>query len=113
MGAYEFGECGPSPDQFLRGDSNGDGNVDISDAVRILSWLFLGGAAPGCAATANTNGDEAADISDAVYLLGYLFLGGPTPVAPFPDCGPGHLLADEEMGCERPPESCPSAVAVR
>jgi hypothetical protein len=100
---------------FRRGDCNDDGGVDISDAVCILSWLFLGGPAPGsgpepgsgsgCSAVADTNGNGSADISDAVYLLDYLFKGGPEPVAPFPDCGPGSLPADQGM-CETPPANC-------
>jgi hypothetical protein len=94
-----------APD-FRRGDCNDDGDVDISDASCILGWLFLGGEEPGCIAVVNTNGDSAPDVSDAVYLLSFLFSGGPPPVAPFFDCGPGLLAADEALGCETPPESC-------
>ncbi len=92
--------------QFLRGDCNDDGKVDISDAICILSWLFLGNAAPGCVAVANTNGDSDTDLSDAVYVLSHLFLGGAQPLAPYPECGPGELAADEELGCETPPPNC-------
>jgi hypothetical protein len=95
--------------RFVRGDCNDDGNVDISDALCTLNWLFLGGATPGCLAATNTNGDAAVDLSDAVYLLGYLFLGGPAPVLPFPACGPGLLATDGEMGCETPPGSASCA----
>jgi hypothetical protein len=97
----------PSPPRlvFVRGDSNDDGHVDISDAVCVLNWLFLGAPESGCVAATNTNGDETADISDAVYLLGHLFLGGAAPVPPFPDCGPGTLPADEAT-CDTPPGSC-------
>ena len=89
--------------EFLRADCNDDGGVDISDAVCTLEWLFLGRAEPGCVAATNTNGDEAVDVSDPVSLLGFLFLGGPAPVDPFPDCGPGALTADEQLGCANPP----------
>jgi hypothetical protein len=92
--------------RFIRGDATGDGKVDISDAVRILSGLFLGGDAPSCVAASNTNGDDGADISDAVYLLGYLFLGGPSPVNPFPGCGLGVLPVDEAMKCTEPTVTC-------
>lgn len=51
----------------------------------------------------NTNGDGAANITDATYLLNHLFAGSPPPVAPFPDCGPGTLPADAELGCANPP----------
>ena len=90
---------------FRRSDCNDDGTVDISDAVCTLEWLFLGGDAPSCVASANTNGDGQVDLSDPVSLLNHLFLGGPPPVAPFPKCGPGSPT-DEEIGCERF-ERCP------
>ena len=51
----------PPPDPvFRRGDSNGDGDVNISDPVHILNWLFAGGPAPKCLASANANGDNIA-----------------------------------------------------
>ncbi len=52
----------------------------------------------------NTNGDDDVNIADPVFLLNFLFAGGPVPVAPFPDCGPGMLPADEELGCVNPPD---------
>ena len=89
---------------FVRGDCNSDGTVNISDATCILNWLFAGQADPGCVAAMNTTGDDAANISDATYLLNHLFSEGPAPVAPFPDCGPGALPADAELGCANPPD---------
>ncbi|MGQ9592457.1 MAG: dockerin type I domain-containing protein [Planctomycetota bacterium] len=64
------------------GDANGDGSLDISDAVWTLTYLFAGGAPPASMQAADTNGDGKLDISDPIYLLGYLFLGGPPPVCP-------------------------------
>ncbi len=93
------------PTSFRRGDCNDDGDVNISDAVCALNWLFLGAPDPGCIAATNTNGDAAVDISDATFLLNHLFLGGAAPVSPYPDCGPGTFPADRES-CETPPESC-------
>jgi len=90
---------------FRRGDCNDDGTVDISDAVCILTWLFLGGATPGCVAATDTNGDAGSDISDATFVLNHLFLGGLAPVMPYPDCGPGALPTDEAT-CEAPPNRC-------
>ena len=66
---------------LLRGDCNGDGGADLSDAICALEWLFLGSAKPDCAAALDTNGDGSADISDPVALLGHLFLGGAFEVA--------------------------------
>jgi hypothetical protein len=60
-------------------DGNNDGNLDISDPVFHLNFLFGGGAAPGCNQTMDFNGDLAVDISDAVSALNYLFLSGTPP----------------------------------
>lgn len=91
----------PAP-SFLRGDCNGDGAVNVSDAVCGLNWLFAGATEPGCVAAVNTNGDDAVNLADSVSTLNFLFAGGPEPLDPFPDCGPGTSLADEALGCTNP-----------
>ncbi len=86
--------------QFRRGDANDDGSVQISDAVFLLSYLFIPGSDdPPCFSAADPNDDGSVQISDAVYLLSYLFVpSSPPPPAPFPDCGvegtPDGLLCD-------------------
>jgi hypothetical protein len=92
---------------FLRGDSNCDGRLDLSDAVFTLGWLFLGGRMPCCIAAVDVNGDAAVDLSDPVYGLNHLFSGGPAPLAPFPDCGFGELESDAGLGCSKAAEGCP------
>mgnify|MGYP001494219309 FL=1 len=59
---------------FIRGDSNGDGEVNISDAQHCLQWLFLAGSEPECLAAADTNDDEGIDITDPIRTLEFLFL---------------------------------------
>lgn len=73
---------------FLRGDTNNDGKVDISDGIFLLNHLFLGGERWVCDPAANANDDGSTDLSDAVYVFNHLFLGGPALPAPFPECGP-------------------------
>ena len=51
----------------------------------------------------NTNGDDDVNITDPVSLLNFLFSDGSAPAAPYPDCGPGMLPADPELGCANPP----------
>ncbi len=65
---------------FVRGEINGDGVIDISDAISILDFLFGGGDAPDVIDAADTNSDGKVDLSDAVFLLEFLFLGGARPV---------------------------------
>jgi hypothetical protein len=73
---------------FTRGDCNGDGVLDISDALKSLQILFLGDEPSDCLASCDSNGDRSVDISDAIHGLSFLFLGGSRPPAPFPECGP-------------------------
>src|SRR5262245_60632949 len=76
-----------SPFAFENGDTNGDWDLDLSDAVHLLSFLYAGGPAPAPVAcggleglqNGDTNGDGTIDLSDGVYLLRYLFQGGRRP----------------------------------
>ncbi|MEM7232611.1 MAG: hypothetical protein AAF517_10575, partial [Planctomycetota bacterium] len=61
---------------FLRGDANSDGVVDLSDGVRILSFLFLGSQAPSCLAAADADDNDQVALTDSIVLFNYLFLGG-------------------------------------
>lgn len=70
---------------FLRADANLDGAVNISDAIRILGYLF-DAQATGCLLAFDANDDDSVDIADAIAVLGYLFGGGPLP-APTGACG--------------------------
>lgn len=85
---------------FIRGDSNGDQGLDLSDAINLLIHLFSSGALD-CREAGNTNADTALDLSDAVFLLSYLFSNGPAPAAPFPSCGNDPINLD----CSDP--TCP------
>ena len=102
---YE-GTAIPTAGPFLRGDSNLDGQVDISDPTFTLNWLFLGGPMPGCMANADTSQDGAIDISDPTFVLNHLFLGGPAIPAPYPECGLSEDPRDVELGCESADDSC-------
>ena len=57
-----------------RGDINHDKELDVSDVVNILGYLFMGEKA-NCIPAGYVNSDNQMDVSDAVYLLSYLFLG--------------------------------------
>ncbi len=83
---------------FRRGDSNQDSNVDLSDGIQTLSWLFLGSPTPGCLDAADSNDDGQADIADAIFSFTFLFLGGPPPADPGPlDCGTDPTL--DRLSC--------------
>jgi hypothetical protein len=61
------------------GDANGDGQINISDVVFLINYLFIGGPAPLPLSAGDTNGDCMVDIADVVYLINYLFSGGTAP----------------------------------
>ena len=82
---------------LLRGDANADGNVDVSDALVTLNYLFFGSDEPACLDAADANDSGEVDISDPIFLLGALFLGGDPVPPPFPDCGPDP--SGDALGC--------------
>jgi len=87
---------------FRRGDGNGDGKVDIADAIYTLSYLFAGGGTPPCPDALDANDDGSIDIADAIQVLSYLFAGAelPQPV----ECGEDPT-ADDLSACDYP--ACP------
>ena len=88
---------------FQRGDANADSAVNISDAVSILGYLFLGNEQIPCVDAADTNDSDEVDISDAVWLLQFLFLGAAAPPPPFGEC---YYDAPDALTCECYPTAC-------
>jgi hypothetical protein len=64
---------------YLLGDANGDGNINVSDVVYLINYLFIGGPAPDPIARGDVNRDNFVNVTDVVYLINYLFIGGPSP----------------------------------
>lgn len=87
------GMAGPD---FIRGDANTDGVVDISDGLFIAWWFFGLGPAGTCEDAADANGNGQLDtMMDPLTVLNFLFVAGAPPVAPFPMCGSAPAL----VGC--------------
>lgn len=73
------------PCQGRCGDANYDGSVNVSDAIYIINYVFMGGEAPQpLTSCGDTNQDPGLNISDAVYLINFVFIGGGPPH----DCHP-------------------------
>jgi hypothetical protein len=70
---------------FICGDTNDDDDVNIGDAVFLISYVFKGGPAPDPECVGDANGDGDPNVGDAVYLIAYVFKGGPPAVE---DCCP-------------------------
>ena len=88
----------PHNTSFLRGDSNDDGSVDVSDAVAVLGYLFQGGNAPYCADAADANDDGSVDIGDSIVILRSLFQGSARIRPPYPRAG--YDRTPDELDCD-------------
>ena len=86
---------------FIRGDADGNGEVNLTNAVRTLNYLFRSGGDPGCLAAADADDNAEVAITDAIVVLGSLFLGrGPLP-APYPACG--SEVGPVDLACGKSP----------
>ncbi|MEM7260342.1 MAG: hypothetical protein AAF488_00025 [Planctomycetota bacterium] len=82
---------------FVRGDCDDNAEVDLTDVVFELEYLFTDGSAPGCADACDLNDDGALDLADPIYLATFLFFGGSAPPQPT-TCGSD--LTDDGLGCD-------------
>ena len=102
----------PAGPRIVRGDSNSDGSINLTDGVTPLLYLFSGGDAPACMDSADANDTGAIEITDAIIIFGWLFTGGNAPAPPGPT-SPGYLssdcgedLSEDGIGCERSAVVC-------
>lgn len=82
---------------FVRGNSDAQGAINVSVAIFALAFLFVGGTPPPCLDAADANDDGDLDISDGVRVLVFLFAGEAPPPSPFPDCGTDET--EDAMDC--------------
>ena len=72
-----------------RGDVDDNGTMQLTDAVRVLGFLFRGGGGLPCAEAADADDNGVVQLADAVRILTFLFAGGAAIPAPGPEnCGP-------------------------
>ena len=73
--------------EFVRGDANSDGAINLADVTYITDWVYLSGSEPTCIEACDVQDDGNVDAADAVYLAAHLFSSGSPPAAPFSSCG--------------------------
>lgn len=86
IAVFETLKTGGACCRGIRGDIDYDPNdqINISDLVALVDFMFQGGPPPICVGEANISGDgeggsEPWGIDDLVYLVDYMFNGGPAP----------------------------------
>jgi hypothetical protein len=90
-------KANPGGRLFIRGDADGSGEIDVSDAIAILGYLFLGEEPGSCLDARDVNDNGVVDVTDPVYGLNHQFLGGAPPPPPFPQSGSDPT--DDELDC--------------
>ena len=95
-------QIAPTSMSFVRGDTNSDGQLNVSDPIGTLGVLFQGSQAI-CLASHDSNDDEAVNVGDIIFSLNYIFSTGEQPSAPFIFCGDdptgGLLSCDGAVTC--------------
>ena len=72
----------PGVQYYKWGDANGDGAVNVGDAVFIIIYVFKGGQPPVPLAAGDANCDGLTNVGDAVFVIIFVFQGGPEPHCP-------------------------------
>jgi len=85
--------------QFLRGDANRDGKVNMSDPIAVLDRLFKGGGELACEDAADADDSGKVNLTDAVIVLDFLFKSGPSPAPP--TGSPGQDPTPDGLGCSQ------------
>ncbi|UCB53482.1 MAG: dockerin type I repeat-containing protein, partial [Candidatus Zixiibacteriota bacterium] len=67
---------------FLCGDANADGAIDVGDIVTLVSFLYRDGDPPSPMEAGDVNLDGAVNVGDVVYLTTYLYRDGNPPCEP-------------------------------
>jgi len=64
---------------YLCGDANSDDDVNVSDAVTIINFVFVSGNPPDPIESGDANCDGDVNVSDAVWIINFVFVNGNAP----------------------------------
>ncbi len=65
--------------EYMCGDANSSGAIDIDDIVFLIAYVFQGGPSPEPPEAGDANCSGSIDIDDIVFLVAYVFQGGDEP----------------------------------
>ena len=91
---------GPPTPTFVRGDSDDNGILNLTDAIFNLNYLFIGGAEPTCRDSADADNNGNLQLTDGVFILMFLFNGGAPPPDPGVECGVDPADPADAMACD-------------
>jgi hypothetical protein len=67
---------------YVCGDADGSGVINILDVTTLINFLYKDGPAPEPIGSGDANGNGDCNILDITHLIGYLYQEGPEPVCP-------------------------------
>lgn len=67
---------------FVCGDADSDGSINVGDVVFLVQYIFGGGPAPVPLIAGDADSDGSINIADAVFLINYIFSHGSAPCNP-------------------------------
>jgi hypothetical protein len=92
----------PDAPLFRRGDTDGNGTIEVTDPINNLSFQFLGTFVPGCLDALDWDDSGTLEVTDPIGNLTRQFLGGEPAAAPGSEsCGPDPT--EDELGCDTVP----------
>jgi len=80
----------------VRGDTNCDSDLNITDAIILLNSLFRGTGPVCCDVAADTSGDGRLSLADLLVILGWLYRGERLPAAASNGCA---VVSGGSLGC--------------
>ena len=94
------------PADFLRGDCNENGMIEIGDAMWLAHILFVEVEELRCADACDANDDGAVNISDVIFIAAWVVGSSQiAPPEPFSECG--NDPTSDGLGCTVYAGACP------
>ncbi len=62
-----------------RGNTDGEGGINVADLTYLADYLFFEGLSPSCPEEGDVDVDSGINVADLTYLVEFLFFAGPPP----------------------------------
>lgn len=81
--SHQFYSVLINPPIPINGDANGSGEIEVSDIIYLVNYIFLYGPEPDPYLCGDVDCDGDIRLVDIIYLINYVFRGGPPPCQSF------------------------------